>query len=98
MVVGVSYGEGPPVPIPNTEVKLTRADNTWLVTAREDRYSPTLIYVETGIANAIPVVFLCAVWYDYSEKFRILAKHKSMIYTKMVGGIKICTVNIVEES
>ena len=35
--VGVNNGEGPPVPIPNTEVKLTCADNTWLATAREDR-------------------------------------------------------------
>ena len=26
--VGVFNGEGPPVPIPNTEVKLTCADNT----------------------------------------------------------------------
>ena len=32
-VVGVVYGEGPPVPIPNTEVKLTCADDTWLATA-----------------------------------------------------------------
>ena len=39
--VGVDYDEGPPVPIPNTEVKLARADNTWLETAREDRFSPT---------------------------------------------------------
>ena len=35
--VGADCGEGPPVPIPNTAVKLTRADNTWLVTARKDR-------------------------------------------------------------
>ena len=35
--VGADCGEGPPVPIPNTAVKLTRAENTWLVTAREDR-------------------------------------------------------------
>ena len=35
--VGVDDGEGTPVPIPNTEVKLTRVENTWLVTAREDR-------------------------------------------------------------
>ena len=27
-IVGVFNGEGPPVPISNTEVKLTRADNT----------------------------------------------------------------------
>ena len=37
--------EGPPVPIPNTEVKLCRAENTKLVTAWEDRYAPTLTEV-----------------------------------------------------
>ncbi len=40
--VGVDYGEGTPVPIPNTEVKLTGAENTWSETAREDRLMPTL--------------------------------------------------------
>ena len=39
--VGAIGGEGTPVPIPNTEVKLTRVDNTWLETAREDRTVPT---------------------------------------------------------
>ena len=38
---GVDSGEVPPVPIPNTEVKLTGVDNTWLATAWEDRYSPS---------------------------------------------------------
>ena len=37
ILVGVDDVEGPPVPIPNTEVKLDSADNTWLETAREDR-------------------------------------------------------------
>ena len=41
-IVGVDYNEGPPVPIPNTEVKLACADNTWLATARDDRLMPTL--------------------------------------------------------
>ena len=41
-IVGEIYAEGPPVPIPNTEVKLCRAEDTWLETARENRYSPTL--------------------------------------------------------
>ena len=36
-IVGVDCDEGPPVPIPNTEVKLICADNTWRATAREDR-------------------------------------------------------------
>ena len=39
--VGVDDAEGPPVPIPNTEVKLSGAENTWLVTARENREMPT---------------------------------------------------------
>ena len=36
-LAGVDDGEVPPVPIPNTEVKLGRAENTWLETAWEDR-------------------------------------------------------------
>ena len=39
--VGVIHAEGPPVPIPNTEVKLCRAYDTWLATARENRQTPT---------------------------------------------------------
>ena len=39
--VVVNDSEGPPVPIPNTEVKLCRAYDTWLATARENRQTPT---------------------------------------------------------
>ena len=45
--VGVSNAQGPPVPIPNTEVKLCSAKNTWRETAREDRSMPTQS-TETG--------------------------------------------------
>ena len=40
-IVGVDGGEGTPVLIPNTAVKLTCADNTWLEAAREDKQMPT---------------------------------------------------------
>ena len=40
-IVGVDYDEGPPVPIPNTEVKLISAEDTWLETARDNRKMPT---------------------------------------------------------
>ena len=40
-LVGVDDAGGPPVPIPNTEVKPCSAENTWLVTARENRKVPT---------------------------------------------------------
>ena len=35
-VVSVFNAVGPPVPIPNTEVKRCSGENTWLATARED--------------------------------------------------------------
>ena len=36
-IVGADWCEGPPVPIPNTEVKLTCAEDTCRVTGRENR-------------------------------------------------------------
>ena len=50
-IVGVDDAEGPPVPIPNTEVKLSSAEDTWLVTARENRKMPTFIY--SSIAQSV---------------------------------------------
>ena len=41
--VGVDDIEGPPVPIPNTVVKLNSAENTWAAAPREDRSTPTLL-------------------------------------------------------
>ena len=40
LITGVDDDEVPPVPIPNTEVKLISVENTWLVTAWEDRMMP----------------------------------------------------------
>ncbi len=39
-ICGVDYGEDPPVPIPNTVVKLVRAENTWRAASRENRSVP----------------------------------------------------------
>ena len=40
--VGVDDAEDPPVPIPNTEVKLSGAENSALATRCENREMPTL--------------------------------------------------------
>ena len=53
MRVGAFCGEGPPVPIPNTVVKLVRADNTLRATAREDRSAPTLLDSSTAEHPAV---------------------------------------------
>ena len=52
-IVGVDGGEGTPVPIPNTEVKLTCADNTWLATAREDKKMPTQNKTPSEISEGV---------------------------------------------
>ena len=39
---GVNGNEEPPVPIPNTEVKLIRVDNTWMEASWEDKSMPAL--------------------------------------------------------
>ena len=57
-IVGVYDGEDPPVPIPNTVVKLAGAENTWLETARENKTMPTLLFLICGI--------------DILNKFRII--------------------------
>ena len=50
--VSVLNAEGPPVPIPNTEVKLCSGDNTSLETTRED--SSTLTQKEKNVRQKKP--------------------------------------------
>ena len=56
---GVDDGEAPPVPIPNTEVKLISVENTWRATAWEDRAVPTQIEKATRILRVAFLLFLC---------------------------------------
>ena len=52
-IVGVINAEGPPVPIPNTEVKLCSGENTLRETAREDSSMPTQ---DKGNGKTVPKV------------------------------------------
>ena len=61
--VGVDGAEGPPVPIPNTVVKLSCAENTWLEAARENRTMPT----QSKQPPKRAVVFLVGAYYEQSE-------------------------------
>ena len=49
---GVDNAQDPPVPMPNTEVKLSGAENTWVATPREDREMPALSFNIPPVANA----------------------------------------------
>ena len=46
--------EDPPVPIPNTEVKLNSADGTWRATARESRTLPDLMWLHGQAVKTPP--------------------------------------------
>ena len=50
-IVSVTNAEGPPVPIPNTEVKLCSGENTLRETVREDSSVLTLRYPEMKISG-----------------------------------------------
>ena len=50
--VGVTGDEDPPVPIPNTEVKLISVEDTWRVTAWENRAMPAFIFLLSSVGRA----------------------------------------------
>ena len=55
VIYTISGGNGiedPPVPIPNTEVKLNCAEGTWLDTAREIRSLPDFYPWQQGLRSA----------------------------------------------
>ena len=55
--MSVSNAEGPPVPIPNTEVKLCSAENTCLATDRENR---SMLTYNRQTAKVMPVKDSCS--------------------------------------
>ena len=75
--VGVFNGEGPPVPIPNTEVKLTSADNTCLETDREDRSMPT----SKGLAQVKPFAFA-----SLAQQVEHAAVNRRVVGSSPTGG------------
>ena len=56
--VGVYCAEVTPVPIPNTEVKLCREDNTWLATAWENISMPALSSLSIWVDFFIYSIFI----------------------------------------
>ena len=53
--VGVTNAEGPPVPIPNTEVKLCSGENTLRETVREDSSMPTQRREQRDLLSALKI-------------------------------------------
>ena len=75
-IVGANGGEVPPVPIPNTEVKLTSAENTWREAAWEDRAVPTR------------AVKICSTYSSLAQSVEHAAVNRRVVCSSQTGGAK----------
>ena len=75
-IVGVDCDEVPPVPIPNTEVKLIGAEDTWLEAARENRLMPT------------PAVAILRTYSSLAQSVEHAAVNRSVVGSSPTGGAK----------
>ena len=74
-IVGVDCDEVPPVPIPNTEVKLIGAEDTWLEAARENRLMPT------------PAVAILRTYSSLAQSVEHAAVNRSVVGSSPTGGV-----------
>ena len=79
---GVYYGEVPPVPIPNTEVKLTCAEDTWREAARKNRSSPAPPIAVPFPGAAIPYSSL-------AQSVEHAAVNRRVVCSSQTGGARI---------
>ena len=85
-IVGVDCDEVPPVPIPNTEVKLIGAEDTWLEAARENRLMPT------------PAVAILRTYSSLAQSVEHAAVNRRVVCSSQTGGATfngIAVTNIV---
>ena len=75
-IVGVDCDEVPPVPIPNTEVKLIGAEDTWLEAARENRLMPT------------PAVAILRSYSSLAQSVEHAAVNRRVVCSSQTGGAK----------
>ena len=75
-IVGVDCDEDPPVPIPNTEVKLIGAEDTWLEAAWENRLMPT------------PAVVILRTYSSLAQSVEHAAVNRRVVRSSRTGGAK----------
>ena len=83
-IVGVDCDEVPPVPIPNTEVKLIGAENTWLEAARENRLMPT------------PAVAILRTYSSLAQSVEHAAVNRRVVCSSQTGGAKKAFIRMDE--
>ena len=79
-LVGVDCDEDPRVPIPNTEVKLIGAEDTWLEAARENRLMPTPF--------AVPIMGTANPYSSLAQSVEHAAVNRRVVRSSRTGGAK----------
>ena len=87
-IVSVFSNEGPPVPIPNTEVKLICADDTWREAAWENRSMLTRLPCRGG---GFPSCLLCrtVLYSSLAQSVEHAAVNRGVVGSSPTGGASI---------
>ena len=89
MISGDDSKEDPPVPIPNTVVKLFRVDDTWRVTAWESRTLPERGELCLGETQAQVFLYLEIVIYSsIAQLVEHAAVNRRVVGSSPTGGAK----------
>ena len=92
-LVGANYDEVPPVPIPNTEVKLISAEDTWRAAAWENRSVPVLKYKEVAMIVNIVAAFLYFSNKSPKTLKTIGIAQQTVLYTNYILKVKkLCNI------
>ena len=91
-IVSVFSNEGPPVPIPNTEVKLICADDTWREAAWENRSMLTRLPCRGG---GFPSCLLCrtVLYSSLAQSVEHAAVNRGVVGSSPTGGARKKPVN-----
>ncbi len=85
---GVYGKEVPPVPIPNTEVKLFRVDDTWLATTWETISMPAYLKMTRFIQNRV------IIYSSIAQSVERMTVNHDVTGSSPVGGAR-CTISSV---
>ena len=78
--------EDPPVPMPNTEVKLLNVDDTWRVTARESRKLPEPTTTQKITVNKIAVIFRVYIYSSIAQLAERMTVNHDVAGSSPAGG------------
>ena len=83
-IVGVYYSEDPPVPIPNTVVKLVCAEDTWRAASRKNRSMPTQRSLRLR----------CSSYSSLAQSVEHAAVNRRVVGSSPTGGAKQKSVHV----